>query len=136
ASAWRRGTLAEGYARSGRLDDAREELQIAITVADRTGGHFFDAELSRIGGEIALRSDARDQSAAERNFRNAIALAKQEEARLGELRATMSRARLLCDTNHRDEARTMLAEIYNWFTEGFDTADLKEAKALLDELSI
>ena len=67
-------------------------------------------------------------------FRNAIDIAQRQSAKSWELRATVSLARLLRDTNRRDEARTMLAEIYNWFTEGFDTADLKDAKALLDEL--
>jgi predicted ATPase len=72
---------------------------------------------------------------AETYFRNAIEVARRQSARLFELRATVSLARLLRDTNHRDEARTMLAEIYGWFTEGFDTADLKDAKALLNELA-
>jgi predicted ATPase len=102
---------------------------------DETGLHFFDAELCRIRGEIALRSDPQDPQAAERKFRDAIAVAKGQEARLWELRGTVRLGRLLRDTNRPDEARTMLAEIYNWFTEGFDTADLKDAKALLLELS-
>jgi predicted ATPase len=72
---------------------------------------------------------------AEADFREAIALAQKMGAKAWELRATMSLACLLRDTGRRDEAHTMLAEIYNWFTEGFDTADLKEAKALLDELT-
>jgi predicted ATPase/class 3 adenylate cyclase len=135
ASPWRLGVLAEGYAKNSRLDDAQKELKRAIDAADQTGGHFFDAELSRIGGDIALRSDPRDQRAGERNFRKAIAIAKQQEARLWELRATVSLARLLCDTNRRDEARSVLAEIYNWFIEGFDLPDLKEARTLLDELN-
>jgi predicted ATPase len=76
-----------------------------------------------------------DEAKAEADFREAIAVAKAIGSKLYELRATTSLARLLRDTNRRDEARTMLAETYNWFTEGFDTADLKDAKALLDELS-
>jgi len=72
---------------------------------------------------------------AEAEFRDAIALAQKLGAKAWELRATMSLARLLCDTGRHDEAHLMLADIYNWFTEGFDTADLKEAKALLDELA-
>ena len=70
----------------------------------------------------------------ERCFRTAIEIARRQSARIAELRATTSLARLLEKQGRRDEARTMLAEIYNWFTEGFDTADLKEAKALLDQL--
>jgi predicted ATPase len=132
---WRRGELAEGYAKNGGLNDAREELRRAVEAADQSGQHFFDAELRRIGGEIALRSDPPDKMAAERYFREAISVANLQEARWWQLRATMSLARLLRDTNRRDEARAMLAEIYNWFTEGFDTADLKDAKALLDELA-
>jgi predicted ATPase len=72
---------------------------------------------------------------AEAGFRDAISLALKMSAKAWELRATMSLARLLRDTGRRDEARAMLAAIYGWFTEGFDTADLKDAKALLDELS-
>ena len=135
ATPWRRGVLAEGFAKNSRLEDAQNELRRAMDAADQTGGHFFDAELYRIGGEIALRSDPQDQLSAETNFRKAIAVAKRQEARLWELRATVSLGRLLQDTHRRDEARAILADIYSWFTEGFDTADLKEAKALLDELS-
>ena len=134
ATPWRRGVLAEGFAKNSRLEDAQNELRRAMDAADQTGGHFFDAELYRIGGEIALRSDPPDQATAERNFRDAIAVAKGQEARLWELRGTVSLGRLLRDTHRRDEARAMLSDIYNWFTEGFDTADLKDAKALLDEL--
>ena len=77
----------------------------------------------------------RDADEAEECFREAIAVARRQEAKWWELRATASVARLLRDTNRRDEARMMLAEIYNWFTEGFDTPDLKDAEALLDELT-
>src|SRR5713101_250501 len=116
---WRRGVLAEGYSKNGRLDDAGKELRRAVEAAEQTGQHFFDAELCRISGEIALRSDPRDQMAAERYFLSAISVAKRQEARSWELRATTSLARLLRDTNRRDEALSMLAEIYDWFTEGF-----------------
>jgi class 3 adenylate cyclase/tetratricopeptide (TPR) repeat protein len=87
----------------------------------------------RVRGELRLKQGER--SLAEADFHEAIALARKMSAKAYELRATMSLARLLRDTNRRDEARTMLAEIYGWFTEGFDTADLKDAKALFDELS-
>ena len=133
---WRRGVLAEGYSKNGRLDDAGKELRRAVEAAEQTGQHFFDAELCRISGEIALRSDPRDQMEAERYFRNAVAVANQQEARSWELRAATSLARLLLDTNRREEARKLLGGIYGWFTEGFDLPDLKEAKALLDELNI
>jgi predicted ATPase len=133
--AWRHGALAEIYGHSGRIDDAQREINAAFEVAERAGEHFFDPELYRIKGEINLRSSKPDIEAAERSFQDTIGLARRCEAKWFELRATASLARLLRDTNRRDEARAMLAEIYNWFTEGIDTADLKDAKALLDELA-
>jgi predicted ATPase len=87
---------------------------------------------------LGLRADSggeRGWEQAEQSFRTAIEIARRQKAKSWELRATTSLARLLRDTNRRDEARAMLSEIYNWFTEGFDTADLKDAKALLDDLS-
>ena len=107
----------------------------ALADADRTGERYCAAEFNRLKGELLLRQGRSRQSAAESAFRTAIEVARAQQARWWELRATVSLARLLCDTNRRDEARAMLAEIYNWFTEGFDTADLKDAKALLDELN-
>ena len=88
----------------------------------------------RLRGELRLKKGQTEL--AEADFRDAIVLAQKMGAKAWELRATMSLARLLAKQGRRDEARTMLAEIYGWFTEGFDTADLKDAKALLDELSV
>ena len=82
-----------------------------------------------------LAQNPSDGAEAERCFRTAIEIARGQSARMAELRATTSLAHLLNEQGRRDEARTMLAEIYGWFTEGFDTADLKDAKALLDELN-
>ena len=84
---------------------------------------------------MLLRQDYSNLEQAQRCFQRAIEIARTQSAKSWELRATMSLARLLNKQGRCDEARTMLAEIYNWFTEGFDTADLKDAKALLDELS-
>jgi predicted ATPase len=92
-----------------------------------------EAEVHRVKGELLLKTGA-PQSEAEASIRRAIAVAQRQEARSWELRATMSLARLLAHTGRREEACAMLAEIYNWFTEGFDTDDLKDAKALLEEL--
>jgi len=89
----------------------------------------------RLKGEAILMRDSSMTAAAEECFRKAIAITRSQSAKSWELRATTSLARLLRDTGRRDEARTMLAKIYDWFTEGFDTADLKDAKALLDELT-
>jgi predicted ATPase len=98
--------------------------------------HIEEPELHRLKGELLLLQNGEAQSPAEGCFRRAVDIARRQLAKSWELRATMSLARLLRGTNRRDEARTMLAEIYKWFTEGFETADLKEAKALLDELRV
>ena len=90
--------------------------------------------MHRLNGELSLLRGAGTESDSEQHFRRAIDVAREQEAKSLELRATTSLARLLAKQGRRDEARAMLAEIYNWFTEGFDTADLKDAKALLDEL--
>ena len=103
-------------------------MPIAVTL-------IHHAELCRLKGELLLLQNASDATEAESCFREAIAIAQRQQAKSWELRATMSLARLLAKQGRRDEARAMLAEIYNWFTEGFDTPDLKDAKALLEELS-
>jgi len=104
------------------------------TVA-RTGAQLYGPSLHRVKGELLLALNPSDIADAEQCFRTAIEIARQQSARTEELRATMSLARLLKKQGRRDQARTMLADIYGWFTEGFDTADLKDAKALIDELS-
>ena len=110
-------------------------LAEGVALMERTGERMYEAELHRVKGELLLMQDAGkrpgSRAAASARYRSR-AHARRE---IVELRATMSLARLLAKQGRRDEARTMLAEIYNWFTEGFDTADLKDAKALLDELS-
>ena len=90
--------------------------------------------MHRIAGEIALKSPEPDAAKAEAYFDRALAVARQQRAKSWELRAAMSMARLWRDQGKRDEARDLLAPVYGWFTEGFDTLDLKEAKALLDNL--
>jgi len=118
----------------GRTDDARDLVSSALDIIDRTGERWYEAELHRLKGELCLLA-AGSESEGEEHFRRAIAFACAAEAKSLELRATTSLASLLAKGGKRDEARAMLAAIYNWFTEGFDTADLKDAKALLDELS-
>jgi class 3 adenylate cyclase/tetratricopeptide (TPR) repeat protein len=128
--------LAETQAIGGLMDDALTTVEQALQASTE---ELFHRPLPLVlRGELLLRRDSGSRAhveLAERDFREAIELARRLGAKSLELRAAMSLARLLRDTGHRDEARTMLAKIYNWFTEGFDTADLKEAKALLDELS-
>jgi len=106
-----------------------------MALMERTGERMYEAELHRMRGELLLMQEAADLSEAENCFRAAIEVARHQSAKSLELRATIGLARLFAKQGRRNEARTMLAEIYGWFTEGFDTADLRDAKALLDELS-
>ena len=96
---------------------------------------LFEAEANRIAGEIALKSPEPDAAKALEYFELALAVARQQQAKSWELRAAMSMARLWRDQGKVQQARELLAPVYGWFTEGFDTRDLKEAKALLDELA-
>ena len=118
----------------GRADRALELIDEAVARVERTGAHLQEPELYRLKGEAILMRDASATGAAEECFRKAVEMTRGQSARWRELQATVSLARLLRDTGRPGEARAMLSEIYNWFTEGFDTADLKDAKALLDEL--
>jgi predicted ATPase len=129
--------LAEGCARARYTADGLSVATEGLESSDRTGDVGWKAELYRIRGDLLL-IDGKPTSVneAEACFRQAIEIAEHQQARWWELRATLSLARLLAHQGKRKEARTMLAEICNWLTEGFDTADLKEAKALLDELTV
>jgi len=122
--------LTEAQAAAGGIDDALGTIERALQA--NPDQLIFRPEILRLRGELRLTKGQTEL--AEQDFREAIALAQRTGAKALELRATMSLARLLAEQGHRDAARTMLAEIYDWFTEGFDTADLKNAKALLEEL--
>ncbi|MGC2305920.1 ATP-binding protein, partial [Candidatus Binatus sp.] len=126
--------LAEVYAGARRLDEGLKTVAEALDLVQRSGESFWEAEIHRLRGELLMRQNPSDCVGAKQCFELAIQTAHKQGAKSLELRSTTSLARLLRDTNRRDEARTMLAEIYNWFTEGFDTADLKDAKTLLEEL--
>jgi predicted ATPase len=106
-----------------------------MTTAETTKETWCDAEIHRTAGEIALMSPEPDAAKAQAHFERAIAIARAQQAKSWELRAATSLARLWRDHGNRHQARDLLAPVYGWFTEGFDTADLKEAKALLDELA-
>ena len=123
--------LAEAQVLDRKIDDALITIEEAL--AANPEEVVFRPYPLTYRGELRLKLGQTTQ--AEADFREAIALARKTRAKTYELRAATSLARLLRDTNRRDEARAMLAEIYNWFTEGFDTADLKDAKALLAELN-
>ncbi len=126
--------LAEAFMETGRLVEGLGALAQALAAVNEHEERFYEAEIHRLKGELLLRQDHSKIAEAQSCFQRAIEIARNQSAKSLELRATMSVARLLAKQDHRVEARTILAEIYNWFTEGFDTADLKDAKALLDEL--
>ncbi len=125
--------LARAYMEDNRVGDALGALTEALAAVDQYEDRNYEAEINRLVGELLLRQE--NPVGAGRRFQRAIEIARHQSAKSWELRATTSLARLLATQGRRDEARAMLTEIYNWFTEGFDTADLKDAKALLEELA-
>ena len=125
--------LATAYSQLGQFDDAWRCIGEAMTAMQSTKESWCEAEIHQTAGEIALLAPQPDAAKAEAYFQQALAVARQQQAKSWELRAAMSMARLWRDQGKRDEARKLLAPIYGWFTEGFDTLDLKQAKALLDE---
>jgi predicted ATPase len=127
--------LATAHAQLGQIDDAWRCIHEAMNSVETTKERWWEAEVHRIAGEIALKSPEPDVAKAEVYFERALAVARKQQAKSWELRAAMSMARLWRDQGRRDEARKLLAPVYGWFTEGFDTRDLKEAKVLLDELA-
>ena len=126
--------LAEACWKVGRHADALSALGLGLARAQETGAHGFDAELHRLRAEILLDQGS-PPAEAEDLLRRALEIARAREAKWLELRAATSLARLLRDQGRRDEARALLAPVYAWFTGGFDTADLKDAKVLLEELN-
>jgi predicted ATPase len=144
--------LAEAYGKVGRAEEGLAALVEALAQVEKTGERWYEAELYRLKGELTLQkfqvsgskfqvqespeSEVRSpELEAEECFLRAIEIARQQQAKSLELRATMSLARLWQQQGKKKEAHSMLAEIYGWFTEGFDTRDLQEAKALLGELA-
>ena len=127
--------MAMAYAELGRPDDARRCIDDAIDKVERSNEKWCEAEVNRVAGEVALKSPARDTQKAEKYFERALSVAHQQQAKSWELRAAMSLARLWRSQGKAQQARELLAPVYGWFTEGFDTRDLKEAKALLEELA-
>ena len=127
--------LVSSYLKAGQADEALRAAEQALSAIEHSGARMSEAELYRLKAQALLAGGAPFEAQAQAAFEKAITIAREQQARSWELRATMSLARLLDKQDRRDEARAMLADIYNWFTEGFDTADLKDAKALLDELN-
>ena len=126
--------LAIAQADSGQFGDAWRCIGRAMTAMETTKERWCEAEAHRVAGEIALKSPERDVAKAQTYFEHSLTVARAQQAKSWELRTTMSMARLLNDQGKRQTARDILAPVFNWFTEGFDTADLRQAKALLDEL--
>jgi predicted ATPase len=127
--------LAEAYGKGGKAAEGLAVLAEALGAVADTGVHFYEPEMHRLKGELLLAGTPESPVDAESCFRQAITLARRQGAKSWELRAVLSLSRLYHQQGKKNEARQMLAEIYNWFTEGFDTADLKEAKALLESIS-
>jgi predicted ATPase len=127
--------LARAHAASGQYDDAWQWIDRSLNAVEASGERWCEAEVHRTAGEIALNSSDPDTAKAQAHFERALKIARAQQARSWELRAATGLARLWRDQGRRTEARDLLAPIYSWFTEGFDTLDLREAKALLDNLA-
>ena len=126
--------LASAHADLGQFDDAWRCIGEAMTAMDATRERWCEAEAHRVAGEIALKSPQPDEAKAQAHFEHSLTIARMQQAKSWELRAAMSSARLLSYQGKQKMARDLLAPVYNWFTEGFNTSDLRKAKALLHEL--
>jgi predicted ATPase len=129
------GSLADAYARGAHAGEGLAVLFEALTCVDTTGERYAEAELHRLKGKLLLKQTVPDAQQAEVCLQQALAITRRQQAKSWELRAAMSLSRLWQQEGKRHDARELLAPIYSWFTEGFDTADLQDAKALLETLS-
>ena len=127
--------LAEACGKTGKIAEGLRAIAEALDHVAKTGAVYYEAELHRLDGELRLACDPAATPTAEACFRRAIEIARAQQAKSWELRSATSLARLWRDQGRRTQARDLLAPVYGWFTEGFDTLDLKEAKALLEELA-
>jgi predicted ATPase len=127
--------LAEAYGRGGQAEEGLSVLDEALAAVQKTGERWWEAELYRLKGELILAASAEDSAEAEAYFQHAIDIARRQQAKSLELRAAMSLSRLWQQQGKSDAARGLLAPVYGWFTEGFETADLQEAKELREVLS-
>jgi predicted ATPase len=134
-SPWTWSTWAKSHADLGQFDDAWRVISDAMTATEASNNRWFEAEIDRVAGEIELLAPERDAAKARAYLEGALSVARRQQAKSWELRAAMSLARLWRDQGKVKEARKLLAPVYGWFTEGFDTRDLKEAKVLLEELT-
>ncbi len=128
--------LAEAHGTLGQVQQGLSVVGEALALVDKTGERFWEAELYRLKGELLLQQASSDEPQAETCFHRALEISRHQQAKSWKLRAVMSLSRLWQRQGKRNEARRMLADVYGWFTEGFDTRDLLEARALLDELAV
>ena len=128
-------SVADACARSGNIDDGLAMVEEGLEMRRTSGEHFSLPEIHRIKGKLLLASSVNNTDAAETAFAEALSIARAQQAKLLELRAATSLAHLWRDQGSPQQARELLAPVYGWFTEGFDTRDLKDAKALLEELA-
>jgi predicted ATPase len=129
------GWLAEAYAKMGRAEEGLRMLDKALATVDESEHRIYETEMHRLKGELLLQRSPDNHTEAETCYHKALDVAQSQQAKSWELRAATSLSRLWMSQGKRDEARQLLGDVYGWFTEGHDTADLKDAKALLDELS-
>jgi predicted ATPase len=132
---YHQAALAQAHLKAGETQAGLDVVEEAMRFVAESGLRFWEAELWRLKGTLLLHLAPDEPQAAEACYLEALKVAQYQQAKSLELRAAMSLARLWCDQGRRDEARDLLAPIYSWFTEGFNTPDLKDAKAMLDELS-
>ena len=132
---WWLGLRAEAYGKIGQPEEGLAVLAEALRAVEDTGDHFYDAAFYRLEGEFLLQRSADNQREAEACFQHAMTIAQSQDAKAWELRTATSLARLWQHQGKRQEARDLLAPVYHWFIEGFDTPDLQDAKALLDALA-
>ena len=131
----RLASLARAYVDFGQFEDAWRSIGEALATIEATKERWYEAEVNRIAGEIALKAPGQDAARGEAYFGRALSVAREQQAKSWELRAAMSLARLWRSQGKVQQARELLAPVYGWFSEGFETRDLKEAKALLGELA-
>jgi predicted ATPase len=127
--------LAEACLVTGRVEEGLSAVSEALAVTEQTAARYCEAELDRLEGELGLAAKQPDESGVEASFRKAITIAHAQQAKSFELRAATSLTRLLVRQRRRAAARDLLTPVYDWFSEGFNTPDLKDAKALLDQLA-
>ena len=127
--------LADAYGKLDRIEEGLEALAEGLTLVEKIGKHCYESEFHRLKGELLLQQSSDNQPEAQSCFQEAITIAQNQSAKSWELRAATSLAKLWQSQGKRDEARELLSDVYAFFTEGFDTADLKDAKALLDALA-